>query len=125
MSAGSKCAAFAFVVLGMSALYALVLRFTGISLREQFALDALLVTWLVWVTGNLYSPYTALYILIISAASIFLRALHGRIVESIRSGVITTDLERCVYTVNRKGLFEAADKGTIFLDEISEMSPTM
>jgi two-component system sensor histidine kinase PilS (NtrC family) len=181
---------FAFVVLGLSAAYALALRFTRIPLRAQaaaqFALDALLVTWLVWVTGNLFSPYTALYILVISAASIFLgargalatavgcaafytatmlgltagwfgsggrgltaatlaesaevtglnvvaflvvgllaarlaerqtlsevqmreathalvslRALHERIVESIRSGVITTDLERRVYTANR------------------------
>ena len=179
---------FAFVVLGLSAAYALALRFTRTPLRAQaaaqFALDALLVTWLVWVTGNLYSPYTALYILVVSAASIFLgargalvtavgcaacytaamlgltagwfggrgltaaslaevaqatglnvvaflvvgllaarlaerqtlsevqmreathalvslRALHERIVESIRSGVITTDLERRVYTVNR------------------------
>jgi two-component system sensor histidine kinase PilS (NtrC family) len=177
------------VVLALSALYALALRFTRIRLRSQaaaqFAFDALLVTWLVWATGNLYSPYTALYILIISAASIFLgargalvmavgcascytaamlglttgwlgggraltaaslaevaevtglndvaflvvgllaarlaerqtlsevqmreathalaslRALHERIVESIRSGVITTDLQRRVYTVNR------------------------
>jgi two-component system sensor histidine kinase PilS (NtrC family) len=181
---------FAFVVAGFSAAYALALRFSRVPLRKQaaaqFALDALLVTWLVWVTGNLYSPYTALYILVISAASIFLgarwalvtavgcaalytatmlgltagwlggggrglttaalaetaevtglnvvaflvvgllaarlaerqtlsevqmreathalvslRALHERIVESIRSGVITTDLERRVYTVNR------------------------
>src|SRR3712207_6128868 len=28
-------------------------------------------------------------------------------------------------TATRKGLFEAADKGTIFLDGIGEMSPTM
>ncbi|MFL6337325.1 MAG: two-component system sensor histidine kinase NtrB, partial [Pyrinomonadaceae bacterium] len=181
---------FAFVVAGLSVAYALTLRFTRIPLLTQagaqFALDALLVTWLVWVTGNLYSPYTALYILVISAASIFLgargalvtavgcaafytvtmlgltagwfggvgrgltaaalaetaevtglnvvaflvvgllaarlaerqtlsevqmreathalvslRALHERIVESIRSGVITTDLKRRIYTVNR------------------------
>ena len=181
---------FAGVVLALSALYSLALRFTAIPLSRQaaaqFVLDTLLVTWLVWVTGSLYSPYTALYILIISAASIFLgargalltavgcaacytgaalglatgvfggagrgaggpslaevaevaglndvaflvvgllsarlaerqtlsevqmreaanalaslRALHERIVESIRSGVITTDLERRVYTVNR------------------------
>jgi len=181
---------FAGVVLAVSALYALALRFTRFPLRAQaaaqFTLDTLLVTWLVWVTGNLYSPYTALYILVISAASIFLgargalvtavgcascytaatfllatgwltghgrglsasslaevaevaglndvaflvvgllaarlaerqtlsevqmreathalaslRALHERIVESIRSGVITTDLQRRVYTANR------------------------
>src|SRR5215210_3641166 len=42
-----------------------------------------------------------------------LRALHERIVESIRSGVITTDLERRVYTANRAAEemtgYEAAD----------------
>jgi len=182
--------AIALVVLVLSAAYALVLRFSKVPPRAQagaqFALDAVLITWLVWVTGNLYSPYTALYIIVISAASVFLgargalmtsvgcaalytatmlalasgwldaagagltpvalakaveavglndvaflfvgllaaqlasrqtrsevemreaanalaslRALHERIVESIRSGVITTDLQRRVYTVNR------------------------
>ena len=179
----------ALFVLALSGLYSLALRFSSLPLRSQvgvqFALDAMLITWLVWATGNLYSPYSALYIVVISVASIFmgargalltavgcaacytgtmialatgwlgvgakdltpgslaeavevvglndvaflvvgllaarladrqtrsdaqmreathalvsLRALHERIVESIRSGVITTDLDRRVYTVN-------------------------
>ena len=153
--------------------------------RFQFFADVLLVTWLVWITGNVSSPYAALYVVIISIASLFvgprgamitsigsvtafnacallalsgvgpfaahgvtgesiantiqyvglsdisflvvgllaaklahrqaradvqlaaatrsladLRALHERIVESIRSGVITTDLQGHIYTFN-------------------------
>src|SRR5882672_2080168 len=153
--------------------------------RLQFFADILLVTWLVWATGNVSSPYAALYVVIISIASLFvgprdaiitsvgsaaafnasallalngigpyavhgvtgesiantiqvvglsdvsflvvgllaaklaarqrrsdvqlaaatrsladLRALHERIVESIRSGVITTDLLGRIYTFN-------------------------
>ena len=147
--------------------------------RLQILLDVILVTWLVWNTGNVNSPYAALYIVIISVASLFLgprgalitsigcaaafnaialyaisrpsatpetlgntiqavglsdisflvvgllaaklahsqtksdvelaaatrsladlRALHERIVESIRSGVITTDLQGRIYTFN-------------------------
>jgi two-component system sensor histidine kinase PilS (NtrC family) len=146
--------------------------------RLQIFLDVLMVTWLVWISGNISSPYAALYIVIISVASLFLgrrgalitsigsaaafnactlfalnrglgsetlanvaqtlglsdisflvvgllaaklahsqttshvelaaatrsladlRALHERIVESIRSGVITTDLQGRIYTFN-------------------------
>lgn len=153
--------------------------------RLQILIDILLVTWLVWTTGDVHSPDTALYIVIISAASFFLgprevmitsvgcavaftasalaaisgfgpglardltegsvattaqtigvfdisflvvgllaarlaqrqsrsdvellvatqslaklQVLHERIVESIRSGVITTDLEGRIYTFN-------------------------
>jgi len=146
--------------------------------RVQICLDVLLVTWLVWISGNISSPYAALYIVIISVASLFLgrrgalitsigsaaafnactlyalnrglgsetlgdvsqtlglsdisflvvgllaaklahsqttsdvqlaaatrsladlRALHERIVESIRSGVVTTDLQGRIYTFN-------------------------
>src|SRR2546425_1933340 len=153
--------------------------------RFQFFADMLLVTWLVWATGDLHSPYTALYIVVISVSSLFigprgalitslgsavafnactllalngigpvanravsneslanaiqsmglsdvsflvvgllaaklaerqlradvqlaaatrsladLRALHERIVESIRSGVVTTDLQGRIYTFN-------------------------
>ena len=145
----------------------------------QFFVDIVLVTWLVWITGHARSPYAALYIVIISVASLYvgprgamitsiisaaafnaavlyaittrgatsevlantiqlvglsdisflvvgllaaklaqgqtksdvqlaaatrsladLRALHERIVESIRSGVITTDLQGRIYTFN-------------------------
>ncbi len=153
--------------------------------RFQFLADVLLVTWVVWTTGNVGSPYAALYVVVIAVASLFLgprgamitsvgsaaaftgcallalggfgpfavhsvngdaianmiqsvglsdvsflvvgllaaklaerqtrsdvqlaaatrsladlRALHERIVESIRSGVITTDLEGHIYTFN-------------------------
>jgi two-component system sensor histidine kinase PilS (NtrC family) len=179
----------ALAVAGLSVLYALALRFSRIPLRVQaavqFVFDVLLITRLAWLTGNLYSPYSALYIVVISVVSIYLgargalltavgcatlytaamlllvagygggparsvsvasmaeaaqviglndiaflvvgllaarlaerqtrsesemlaathaltslRALHERIVESIRSGVITTDLQRRVYTLN-------------------------
>src|SRR3989440_1490828 len=153
--------------------------------RFQLFADVLLVTWLVWATGDLHSPYAALYIVVISVSSLFigprgalitslgsaaafngctlmalngigpvashaisneslanaiqsmglsdvsflvvgllaaklaerqlradvqlaaatrsladLRALHERIVESIRSGVVTTDLQGRIYIFN-------------------------
>lgn len=150
-------------------------------IRIQFFLDALLITWLIWRTGDLSSPYLTLYIVLISVAGFFmrpmstlvtavfcaclfiamsllavngvidsfgpalttgkviqivsfhvvailavgllasrlsdrrhsgeeleetikdlanLRALHERIVESIRSGLVTTDLDGNIYTFN-------------------------
>ena len=152
--------------------------------RVQIFGDVVLVTWLVWITGAVHSPYTALYIVVIAVASLYigprgaliasvgsavafnscalllmngvvpvsnipteeslanvlqamgladvsflavgllaaklaerrlhsdvqleaatrsladLRALHERIVESIRSGLITTDLQGRIYTFN-------------------------
>jgi two-component system, NtrC family, sensor histidine kinase PilS len=177
-----------FVILLVTILYGLARRFSEslvLQARGQFAIDVLLITWLVWITNDVHSPYTALYIVIISLASIFLgprdaivtsvgcavaftvcallaiagigvgparpaiegslsetiqsvglfdvaflvvgllsaqlaarqsrsdvrlmaatqtlatlRALHERIVESIRSGVVTTDLQGRIYTFN-------------------------
>src|SRR4051812_39624383 len=176
------------VVAVLTAIYAIALRFSTafvLQTRVQFLIDILLVTWLVWLTNDARSPYAALYIVIISLASIFLgprdaiitsvicavaftacalaaisgigphgnqalsdaslsetiqsvgvfdvaffvvgllsaklaerqsrsdvrliaatqtlanlRALHERIVESIRSGVVTTDLQGRIYTFN-------------------------
>lgn len=175
-------------IAGLTIVYSLAHRFTrtlAFQVRLQFAVDIFLVTWLVWTSDVIYSPYTALYIVIIATASLFLsprevvvtsvgcaaaftacalaalsgfgdhpvhevmegsasraiqsvglfniacfvvgllsarlaehqsrsdvqlkaatqslanlRALHERIVASIRSGVVTTDLQGRIYTFN-------------------------
>lgn len=173
------------VSLGLSVVYFGAAHLVGNlvwQLRIQFLVDALIVTWLVWLTGDLSSPYITLFIVLIGVSSIYLRpfwtlmlafaavalflglaltiafsilesatpaqptgkivqiasfhivaflvvgllaarlserrfsgeqlketakslanlrALHERIVESIRSGLITTDLDGTIYTVNQ------------------------
>ena len=180
---------FIFFVATLTAAYTLAHRFPRTRLfqvRLQIAVDIFLVTWLVWNSSVIQSPYTALYIVIIAVASLFLtarevvitsvgcavaftacalvalsgygnqlatenldaaafsraiqsvglfdvaffvvgllsarlaehqsgsdvrlkaatqslanlRALHERIVASIRSGVVTTDLQGRIYTLN-------------------------
>jgi two-component system, NtrC family, sensor histidine kinase PilS len=175
------------LVIFLTAAYSLAHRFTKrllLQARIQFTLDVILVTGLVWTSNVIHSPYTALYIVIIATASLFLgprdtvatsvgcaaaftgcalaaingfgnhpatamdgslsqaiqavglfdiaffvvgllsarlahyqsrsddrlmaatqslanlRALHERIVESIRSGLVTTDLQGFIYTFN-------------------------
>ncbi len=177
---------FVFLIsVGLTVVYFFVLRLSENYLwqiRVQFFLDALLITWLIWRTGDLTSPYITLFVVLISVAGFFLsahgtlltaslcvflftvlsaltassvvpsnavtpetsrvfqiialhdvvflvvgllasrlsarhasgeqlleanktlanlRALHERIVESIRSGLITTDLEGNIYTFNQ------------------------
>ncbi|HEV7744172.1 MAG TPA: ATP-binding protein [Pyrinomonadaceae bacterium] len=177
-----------FLVAALTLLYALARSFSKALLlqaRVQFLIDIALVTWLVWITDVIHSPYIAIYIVVIAASSLFLgprdavfislgcavtftasallvlngfgrvppgelldssrvqtfqsiglfdiaflvvgllsaqlagrqsrsdvrlqaatqslatlRALHERIVESIRSGVVTTDLQGRIYTFN-------------------------
>ena len=63
------------VVFCLTIIYSLAHRFSQALLfqaRLQFGLDILLVTWLVWTSDVITSPYTALYIVIISSASVFL-----------------------------------------------------
>lgn len=172
------------ISVGLTIVYFFLLRLSSnylLQVRAQFLLDALLITWLVWRTGDLSSPYITLYIVMISVASYFirpgstlvmaltcalllvglavltgrgiidtfgtvqttskaiqivsfhivallvvgllaarlseryssgkqleeatktlanLRVLHERIVESIRSGLVTTDLDGKIYTFN-------------------------
>jgi two-component system sensor histidine kinase PilS (NtrC family) len=173
------------IFVGLTIVYFFVLRLNknyDWQVRVQFVLDAFLITWLVWRTGDLSSPYITLFTILIAISSIFfhsrgtlflaglcvilfsilsfstvfeyvqsfgieqtpskivqilafhivaflvvgllasrlsdrhdsgqklretektllnLRVLHERIVESIRSGLITTDLEGKIYTFNR------------------------
>jgi two-component system, NtrC family, sensor histidine kinase PilS len=170
--------------LTLTAVYFLLLvfgRFIAWQAAIQFVIDAGLISWLVYLTGGLTSPFITLYIVLIGITSIFLkplgtllvsvaavilfvlasilpalnlidatgpdrplsellqrlsfhvvaflivgllaarlserrssgekleetarsladlRALHERIVESIRSGLITTDLSGSIYTAN-------------------------
>ena len=198
----------------ITALYALACVFSKALLfqaRLQFVIDIILVTWLVWTTDVIHSPYISVYIVVIAASSLFLgprdaivisvgcsvaftasalavlsgigqpatrdlleagraqtfqsiglfdiaflvvgllsarlaerqsrsdvrlkaatqslrtlRALHERIVESIRSGLVTTDLQGRIYTFNAAakeitGYDEADVRGqdaSIFFGEI-------
>ncbi len=172
------------ISVGLTAVYFFLARISkrlNIQVRIQFLADIFLVTWLIWQTGDLTSPYITLYIVAIGVSSIFLppgqtmrmafvsialfalmalllgagviggtgpatpipimvqiasfhivaflvvgllaarlserrasgeelveatkslenlRALHERIVESIRSGLITTDLDGTIFTFN-------------------------
>src|SRR5678815_6088734 len=63
------------IVACLTVLYALIFRLSKNILfqaRFQLAVDVLLVTWLVWNSNVIQSPYVALYIVIIAVASLFL-----------------------------------------------------
>ena len=84
---------FGLVVLLLTLLYVLVLRFTRAGLQlhagAQVFCDVLLVTWLTGMRGDLHSPYVALYIVIISVAGIFL-GVRGALVTSVGCAVCYT-----------------------------------
>jgi two-component system sensor histidine kinase PilS (NtrC family) len=205
------------IVAALTLVYALARSFSKALLlqaRIQFLIDIALVTWLVWITDVIHSPYIAIYIVVIAASSLFLgprdavfislgsaitftssallvlngfgrvpsgelldssrvqtfqsiglfdiaflvvgllsaqlagrharsdvrlqaatqslatlRALHERIVESIRSGVVTTDLQGRIYTFNAAaaeitGYREADVRGqdaSIFFGELGKI----
>src|SRR5262245_25371154 len=76
-----------FVVVALTLLYSaahIIWKNYLLQARFQFFGDVLLVTWLVWITGAVRSPYTALYNVVISAASWFIGA-RGALITSIGS----------------------------------------
>lgn len=73
------------IFVGLTILYFFIARINDnydLQARIQFVMDAFLITWLVWRTGDLSSPYIPLYILLIAVSSIYLKA-RGTIIISV------------------------------------------
>src|SRR4030095_8288105 len=64
-------------------------RNTLLQAKFQLACDVLLVTWLVWESNVIQSPYVALYIVVIAASSLFLSAREA-VVTSVGSAAAFT-----------------------------------
>ena len=63
------------IVAGLTIVYAVIFRLSRNTLLQakfQLAVDIALVTWLVWHSDVVHSPYIALYIVIIAISSLFL-----------------------------------------------------
>ncbi|MBC7798282.1 MAG: PAS domain S-box protein [Pyrinomonadaceae bacterium] len=62
------------ILLAVSIVYAVLWRTNKFLLTQatvQFIVDALLLTWLIWATGDVKSPYITLYTVLICLASVF------------------------------------------------------
>jgi len=80
------------IVAGLTIVYAVLFRLSKnilIQARLQLAADVLLVTWLVWSTQTIQSPYIALYIVIIALSSLFLGP-RGALITSVLCAVAFT-----------------------------------
>jgi two-component system sensor histidine kinase PilS (NtrC family) len=74
------------VVAVLSVFYAILLQFARTLLwqiRTQYFFDTLLITWLVWETGDFISPYITLYIILISLAGFFLGKTDAIVVSAV------------------------------------------
>ena len=77
------------ISVGLTIVYFFLLRLSKTlawQIRAQFLLDALLITWLVWRTGDISSPYITLFIVLISVSSFFLRPLSTLLMAAICAG---------------------------------------
>ena len=88
----NKSLGFTTIVSCLTILYVLIFRLSRNILfqaRFQLSVDVLLVTWLVWNSNVIQSPYIALYILIIAISSLFL-APREAVVTSVGCAVAFT-----------------------------------
>jgi len=122
INSGSTVTQMVLAVIGLTIFYSLA-RATWknyqLQARLQFFFDVLLVTWLVWLTGNVASPYAALYIVIISVAGLFLGP-RDTMITSIGSVVAFTALG--LYAVSRGGISSEAIAETIQSVGLSDIS---
>src|ERR1051325_4584819 len=80
------------IVACLTILYALIFRLSKnilLQARFQLTVDIFLVTWLVWNSSTVQSPYVALYIVIIAVSSLFLGPREA-IVASVGGAVAFT-----------------------------------
>lgn len=66
------------ISVGLTIVYFFLLRLSrrfSWQINVQLVLDALLIGWLIWRTGDLSSPYLTLFIVLISVASYYLKPL--------------------------------------------------
>jgi two-component system, NtrC family, sensor histidine kinase PilS len=80
------------IVACLTVVYALLFRLSRNILaqaRFQLAIDGLLITWLVWNSTAIQSPYIALYIVIIAISSLFLGP-RGALITSVSCAVAFT-----------------------------------
>ncbi len=74
------------IAVGLTIVYFFVVRLNtnfAWQIRTQLFLDVLLITWLVWRTGDLTSPYITLFIVLISVSSIFLKSGETLLMASL------------------------------------------
>ncbi len=84
----------------LTIIYFLALKFLPyqyLQIRLQFLSDLLLITLLVWQTGDISSPYITLYTVLICVASVFLGA-RGTLITSIGCAAVFTLLAMGVWT---------------------------
>ncbi|MBK9526989.1 MAG: PAS domain S-box protein [Acidobacteria bacterium] len=102
------------ISVGLTIIYFFLLRLSknfAWQLRIQFLLDALLITWLLWRTGDLSSPYITLYIVLISVASFYLRPLATLLMAAICALLFVTLSVLTFYAViESSGTPQAASK---------------
>jgi two-component system, NtrC family, sensor histidine kinase PilS len=113
---GTLLAAAAMAALSVAA--AAILRLTRLPARAQAAAQILcdvgLVTWLVGAGGDLHSPHAALYVVVISVASLVVGA-RGALVTSVGCALCYTSLmlARAFGLLGGGGDFETAGAGEV------------